>query len=148
MALDIGSELLDFLEQEIDWSSYFTRPYNAFACISDLESVVGNQIAHFREQMHLTQAQLAEKMNVDPSTISRHERGMNLQLYHLSDYAKVFGIKEYELINIDNNSSCFSQTIRRFQLLHNLSDKDLLAALDAVESILRLRQQEVLKNDK
>ena len=142
--MDIGSELLDFLYNEINWTPFFSRRPGTIACIPSIESVVGNQIHYFRMRMEMTQQELAERLNVDPSTVSRHERGENLKLEHLTDYARVFGINEYELIRIDKDDSTFSETVRRFQLLHNLSNEELYKALDAVETILQMGQKEVL----
>ena len=139
--MDIGYALLDYLSATIGRDGISCSP-GAFACTHSISSVVGRQIDYFRHRMKMTQQELAEKLNVDPSTISRHERGENLKLEHLTDYAKVFGINEYDLITIDHDDSDFSKTIRQFQLLHNLTDSELSEALDAVEAILRLGKNE------
>ena len=57
-----------------------------------------NRIAEFRNRARLTQAELGKLMDLDHTTISRHESGdRNLTPDDITKYAKVFKVDTWEL---------------------------------------------------
>lgn len=64
------------------------------------EYVTGTIIKELREKYHLTQAELAEKINVSDKTVSKWETGKGYpDISLLEPIAKVFGISVTELIS-------------------------------------------------
>lgn len=53
---------------------------------------IGLRIAEIRERRGMTQAELADEMNVDPRNAQRYEAGANLQLATLLKLAHVLGV--------------------------------------------------------
>ena len=59
---------------------------------------VGKQIRKMRKEAHLTQEKLAEILDISVSSVSRHERGINLKLELLPKYARGLGTEPRELL--------------------------------------------------
>ena len=59
---------------------------------------IGQLIKRYREDRHLTQAELAEMINTDPTSVSRHERGRGLNIINLQVYAQAFGIEVSDML--------------------------------------------------
>lgn len=65
-------------------------------------AAVGHRLKVLRDAAGLTQAQLAEQMRIDVTTLSRIERGdAALSLRKLFDAARVFQIAPAEFLNVD-----------------------------------------------
>ena len=67
--------------------------------MSDIERKLGQRVAKLRKDAHLTQAELAERLDVETETVSRWERGQNTAgLEQLKDLAHVLGVELWELL--------------------------------------------------
>lgn len=63
-------------------------------------SIIGNRIQTIRKRKRITQATLAEALNVSVSTISRIERGdLKVSLPRLNQISEALGVKEGEILN-------------------------------------------------
>ncbi len=63
-------------------------------------SIIGNRIKTIRKKKKITQATLAEALDVSDSTISRIERGdLKLSLSRLNQICEVLEVKEGEILN-------------------------------------------------
>ena len=66
----------------------------------DIKLIIANNIAKFRKEAKLTQAELAEKLNYSDKAISKWERGESLpDVIILNQIAKVFGITLDSLVS-------------------------------------------------
>lgn len=63
-------------------------------------SVIGNRIKNIRKKKKITQATLAETLEVSVSTISRIECGtLKISLTRLNQISEILGVKEGEILN-------------------------------------------------
>lgn len=63
-------------------------------------SIIGIRIKRLREKKQITQEELAEKLNVTSSTISRIERGtLRVSLPRLHEISRALGVKEGKILN-------------------------------------------------
>jgi transcriptional regulator with XRE-family HTH domain len=89
------------------------------------------KVAVKRREIGLTQAQLAELLDVEPDTVSRMERGLLIpSLERLLDYANVLNVSLSELLGDIPNE--VSKTEQEWTALLNelcLSDKQLVLSL-------------------
>ena len=61
--------------------------------------IIGTNIAAFRKKLNLTQAELAERMNISNKTISKWENGLGFpDITHLPMLAKCFGVSVDDLL--------------------------------------------------
>lgn len=68
--------------------------------------IVGKNIRRYREQSELTIMQLADKLDVDYSQISRIERGIvNTNISVIFDIAEVLNIDASKLLEEDNQEN-------------------------------------------
>lgn len=77
--------------------------------------ITGAVIKELREKMHLTQAELAEKLNVSDKTVSKWETGKGYpDISLLEPIAKTFGVSVTELItgNAVNNENVSANMLR------------------------------------
>ena len=66
----------------------------------DIKLIIANNIAKFRKEAKLTQAELAEKLNYSDKAISKWERGESLpDVIILNQIAQVFGITLDSLVS-------------------------------------------------
>lgn len=94
-----------------------------------LSVLIGKNICKFREQQGMTQAQLAEKIGVGTSYISRIERGeKSMKLYTLYSLAEVLGVTCDALFYEECVSSHINNIVR---LLENCP-ADYLAGIEAI----------------
>lgn len=79
----------------------------------------GKLIAKLRKSKDLTQAQLAEKLNVSSKTVSRWETGSAVDYSYLKDLSEILGITEIELIHgkIDDQKILLQREKIPFNLL-------------------------------
>ena len=70
----------------------------AFMVRPSLAVEVGAIIKGYRLSRKMSQQALAQKMNVDAATISRHEHGANLSLDVLPEYADSLRVKVQNLL--------------------------------------------------
>lgn len=68
----------------------------------DYRKLIGKQVARIRKEMGLTQAQLAEAIDVAPETISRLERGISIpSLGTLEDISRALDVTLKELFDFE-----------------------------------------------
>ena len=70
-------------------------------------TIIGQRLKRARKEKHLTQENLAEKMDVSIAFLSRIERGSShINLKRLSEMCEILGVSEGEILNgVSNNSS-------------------------------------------
>lgn len=69
---------------------------------ADIKKLIGKQVAKFRIERGLTQAQLAEMLDVATETISRLERGISIpSLKTLENISLIFHITLKDLFNFE-----------------------------------------------
>lgn len=69
-------------------------------------SVIGERLKKARKESHLTQEQLAEKIDVSIAFLSRIERGSSqINLKRLSQICEILGVTEGEILNGASNKS-------------------------------------------
>jgi len=81
----------------------------------DLRHIFGKNVKYYRFQKKLTQAKLAEKINISPTYLSELERGM-----HSLDFDKVALLSE-------------NLNIEPFQLFLEAKDKELPRRIDMLK---------------
>ena len=68
-----------------------------------LKLQIGNNIAAFRKQCAMTQAELAEKLNYSDKAVSKWERGESVpDVMTLAQIAELFGVTMNDLVGITN----------------------------------------------
>lgn len=98
----------------------------------ELTVLIGNNIAKYRKRANMTQAELAEKLDVSVSFISRVERGLKrLKLSSLILVAEILGISCDALLKIDDTAVSMSN------LQHILSGKSMVY-WECVEEMARM----------
>lgn len=96
---------------------------------------LGHTIAIYRQEMGLTQEQIAEILGIGSEAISRIERGVAMPtLVRLIEFADVFKCSVADLMT---KKSKRSQDKARyiFALLNDLEEKDQKIVLDLVETL-------------
>ena len=98
---------------------------------------IGNNIKTLRKNAGLTQAQLAEKINVDSKYISRLETGSSTaSIATISKLAGALGVEVKELFKIENikNKNNMIKSIN--QELSKLNTKDLEAVYLMIRALV------------
>ena len=115
---------------------FMTICYNFKKCIVRRNTVtnVGKKIKEQRIRKGLTQSELAQKLNVESSTISSWERGENnIKAPVLKDVAIVLDISSDELLGINSNKDIQMSNVDEYQhkksIHQQLSDDYKLLAL-------------------
>ncbi len=100
-----------------------------------LATQMGKAIAVRRQQKGLTQAELAEKINVEQETISRFERGATLPpLGRLADIADALSSPMEDLFR-SGSPRLEDKAQAMARALENLSDSDRRMVSDIVEQL-------------
>jgi len=103
---------------------------------------IGERLTRFRQARGLSQAELADKLDVDQSDISNFERGV----YRLNDrlivqICKLLRIRADELlglvaIKLDGEITPGRRILRRLRKIENLPKRDQLALLRVIDNAL------------
>ncbi len=97
---------------------------------------IGESIRHHRKQLNLTQAQLAERLNVTPQAVSKWESGAGLpDLSMAVPLARTLGITTDELLRFGERYREFEQ--RWEQALRTSGVNAFAAHLEVAEAALR-----------
>ena len=93
--------------------------------MADLRSVIGKNIKKIRKSKKWTQAQLAEKIGIEPVRVARIETGLNFpKEENLSAIANVLGVEVSDLF-VDRETDKKS-TLKYIQnTLNTLNNRDL-----------------------
>lgn len=103
-----------------------------------VKQLLGLRIKELRIKIKLTQAQLAEKVGIDPKHQSCIENGKNFPSADLLDkYALVFGIETCELFEISHNKS--KEQLKKYliNVINNCNEFDLRLIYRIVNSIIK-----------
>lgn len=103
-----------------------------------VKQLLGLRIKELRTKIKLTQAQLAEKVGIDPKHQSCIENGKNFPSADLLDkYAIVFGIETCELFEISHNKS--KEQLKKYliNVINNCNEFDLRIIYRIVNSIIK-----------
>ena len=86
--------------------------------------VTGAVIKELREKYHLTQAELAQKLNVSDKTVSKWETAKGYpDISLLEPIAKAFGVKEFAIRKMKEQASMFRKKALK-SAVDMLSDSD------------------------
>ena len=103
-----------------------------------IKILLGQRIKELRAKLNLTQAGLAELVNIDPKHQSCVENGRNYPSADLIEkYAKVFNITPVEMLKMDHLTDRQILTEYIIQLLNSASDKDVRSIYRIVTDIVR-----------
>ena len=103
-----------------------------------VKQLLGLRIKELRIKIKLTQAQLAEKVGIDPKHQSCIENGKNFPSADLLDkYALVFRIETCELFEISHNKS--KEQLKKYliNVINNCNEFDLRLIYRIVNSIIK-----------
>lgn len=102
---------------------------------------IGNAIAKHRKAAGITQAELAEKLDLSNDAVSRLERGnIGLSVLRLFELAEIFGCETVDLL-VDGSSRPRDQARQLEQLLSRLSDEKRIGLLRLVEQMVEWEQK-------
>ncbi|CDF42740.1 transcriptional regulator [Roseburia sp. CAG:182] len=102
------------------------------------QHTLGQRIRRERQNLHLTQEQLAEKLNVSSAYIGFVERGeRNLTLNKLSLLADILGVSIDYLLSDDTGSSPSANEKQMLSLFASASREDQELILDLMRTVLR-----------
>ena len=106
---------------------------------------IGKKIAELRKNKALTQAQLAEYLDVTPQTVSRWEANNGVpDIYLLPQLATFFGVTMEELFGIRNMDKVH-QLVCRYSILRDEKSYDNVMA--AIENELHSAREEHREED-
>ncbi len=103
----------------------------------EIAGKLGRTIAEYRQRAGLTQAQVAERLDLSNDAVSRMERGDIMpSIVRLMQFAEVFNCETTELI-MPSTSSVADQSARINQLLENLTPNDRSHLISIIESLVQ-----------
>jgi len=104
-----------------------------------IEERVGEQIARQRKAVGLTQAQLAEKVNVQPETISRVETGSRTaSLDLIAHVSEALELEMHELFRLHDRDSPKDRAVERLLwFAARLSPAEIELVMDVGAAVLR-----------
>ena len=83
-------------------TSFINSPYPSPAVMKTISYQVGKRIAHCREKQSITQAELGERIGLEPHRIYEFENGLHrIDLEVLYVFAMALGVPAIELIGLD-----------------------------------------------
>lgn len=101
----------------------YVMPIERFKVIDDLKQTIANNITDLRKGMHLTQAELAERMDYTDKAISKWERAESIpDVLTLKRLADIFGVSLDYLIEKEHltDKTVFSKQTRSNRLVISL----------------------------
>ena len=149
--------LLDYIQEQVGISYFPYTPPGPHAFKSrhldepilehNISTEVGRRIHIWRLRHDWTLRYLGDKVGVDESTVSKHEKGNGISLDILPRYADAFGLTVHDLIpdgkadNLypeDARQEKIRQAVTEFQRLNDLSDEKLDEVLKAVTQMIHV----------
>jgi transcriptional regulator with XRE-family HTH domain len=114
--------------------------------ISASEKKIGARISRIRKNRGLTQVELAEKMGITQSLLSRYERGvLRLHGQLVADFSKALKVSSDEILGLKQSKEDGLITDRRFlrrlQKMDDLSRRDKQALIRTIDGFLSGRAQ-------
>ena len=99
---------------------------------SPINQTVGRAMAKWRKVSGLTQAQLAERLNLSLDAVSRLERGnIALTVERLVELAEIFGCETADLLG-EGSTRGRDQAVQLESLLGRLDEEERVGLLDLV----------------
>jgi transcriptional regulator with XRE-family HTH domain len=115
--------------------------------VDSIEKTIGARIADLRKRRAITQVELAQKLGMTQSVLSRYERGV-LRLHGalVIEIAKALRASSDEVLNIKeapSNGNIFKDRrfVRRLQQIEKLSKRKKEALLTTIDAFLRGEQR-------
>lgn len=103
---------------------------------AELAKSIGRAIAKYRQNAGLTQAQVAEILNISNEAVSRMERGSIMPtVARLIQLANIFACEAADLLTESSNLVA-DQSKRLAILLSTLNESERSALLDIIESVV------------
>lgn len=103
---------------------------------------IGQSIARHRKASGLTQAELAERLDLSLDAVSRLERGqIGLSVLRLFELAEIFGCESLDLLD-EASSRPRDQARQLERLLNRLEGEDRVWLLKMIEDLVEWKLQE------
>lgn len=108
---------------------------------SVINQTIGNTIAKHRKAVGLTQAQLAECLNLSLDAVSRLERGnIGLTVERLVELAEIFGCETADLLS-EGSTRVRDQARELEDLLQKLAEQERIELLSLVRQMIEWKQR-------
>lgn len=105
-----------------------------------LMQTIGGAIAKYRQAAGLTQAQLAEILDIGNDAVSRMERGTTTPtIIRLLELADIFHCEVADLVT-DSSNRPIDQARQIARMLSNLEDEDRAEFLNLIERMLKWKK--------
>lgn len=104
--------------------------------MEQLPKAIGRAIAKYRRAAGMTQAQLAERLDLSNDAVSRLERGnIALSVTRLVELAEIFGCEATDLLT-DGSTRSTDQARQLAGLLEKLDEEDRMILMNLVEQMV------------
>lgn len=108
---------------------------------SAINQTIGNTIAKYRKAAGLTQAQLAERLNLSLDAISRLERGnIGLTVERLMELAEILNCETMDLLH-EGSTRVRDQAIQLEIMLRELEETERIELLDLVYRMIEWKKR-------
>ena len=96
---------------------------------------IGKQLKYFRQKAGLTQAELAEKININEKHISKIESGIHFPTF--DNFIKILDVLNIKLKDLDTSEKklCSKSREKLFRIINQSSDKDIEFYTSVIENL-------------
>ncbi|SUO92431.1 helix-turn-helix domain-containing protein [Suttonella indologenes] len=109
---------------------------------STIKQSIGQAVAKQRKAVGLTQAQLAERLNLSLDAISRLERGnIGLTVERMVELAEIFGCETVDLLH-EGSTRVRDQARELEDLLQELAEEERIELLSLVRQMIEWKRGE------
>lgn len=106
----------------------------------ELNKLIGSAIAKYRIAAGMTQAQVAEKLNISNEAVSRMERGTIMPtVARLIQLAEIFQCSAAHLL-IDSSHALNDQSQKLNELLAQLNENERIKLMEIIEMMIAWRK--------
>lgn len=106
----------------------------------ELNKLIGSAIAKYRVAAGMTQAQVAEKLNISNEAVSRMERGTIMPtVARLIQLAEIFQCSAANLL-IDSSHALNDQSQKLNELLAQLNENERIKLMEIIEMMIAWRK--------
>lgn len=119
-------------------------------------TTIGENIRRLRKEANITQKELADKLEISVSNVTKYEKGqLEPNLAILKKICEIFNISANELLNADTSSSILSDNfinfvIRKYKLdinVEDISDKDKELILNLATATSKVFLSSLIKDN-
>jgi len=105
--------------------------------MAELKKTIGQNIKRLRKLKKWTQAELAEKVDLEPVTIARIETGMNLpKEENMAAIAKILSVEISDFFYNSKNEPTREALLNYIHYgIHNLKDRDLKIIYNTIRTM-------------